>query len=116
MPRRRARGYQPAPLTSRPPFEVGNTAAARSGAWSERLVSETAEELRPRLQTVVAQALWVRPMDVDALEDYLWDRARLQRLEEWLAANGDEDATTGREYFENPAIVWLEPDSAHRAG
>jgi hypothetical protein len=28
-------------------------------------------------------------MDVDALEDYLWDRARLQRLEEWLAANGD---------------------------
>lgn len=77
------------PNGSWPPFEKGNLAGARSGAWSPRLVSETMEQLRPELQRIIDMAPWCRPIDEWALTDYLRDVARLERLEVWLEANGD---------------------------
>src|SRR5438093_1510241 len=53
------------------------------------LVSEAVEELRPKMQAVVDQATWIRPVGFDALTDYLYDQARLTRLEVWLAEHGD---------------------------
>lgn len=72
-----------------PPYEPGNLEAAKHGAWSNRLVAETVEELRPDLQRIVDQASWIMPLDAHALEDYLLDRARLTRLERWLGEHGD---------------------------
>jgi hypothetical protein len=74
----------------------GNKAAVKSGAWSADLIAETAEELRPRLQQIIDQAPWITAVDVDGLEDYLRDRARLERLERWLATNGDRYSTGKR--------------------
>lgn len=77
---------------TRPPFAAGNLAGVRSGAWSPRLVAETVEELRPDLQAIIDEAPWITALDRHAVEDYLLDRARLERLEQWLAEKGDRDA------------------------
>lgn len=79
------------PGDTRPPFAPGNLAGVRSGAWSPRLIAETVEELRPDLQSIVDAAPWIAALDRHALEDYLLDRARLARLESWLAEKGERD-------------------------
>ena len=78
-----ARGY------SWPPFERGNLAPVKSGAWSARLVAETVDELRPELQERIDASPWITALDADELDEYLRDRARLIRLERWLAEHGD---------------------------
>lgn len=81
--------HEPGRGYSWPPFEQGNKVAVKSGAWSPELVAETMEELRPALVQILERAWWITPLDRDAAEDYLRDRARLLRLERWLAENGD---------------------------
>lgn len=78
-----ARGY------SWDPFAAGNAAAVKSGAWSPALIEQTMTELRPDLAAIIEDAPWILPIDRHGLEDYLHDRARLARLERWLAENGD---------------------------
>lgn len=72
-----------------PPFEPGNAVGVRSGAWSDRLITETVDELRPQLQRIIDQAPWCRPVDELALEDFMWDLARAKRLERFLIDHGD---------------------------
>lgn len=78
-----ARGYKWADA------EPGNTLAAKSGAWSPRLVGAAMNELRPQLEAVIAEAPWCKPVDELALVDFLRDMARAEQLERWLAENGD---------------------------
>jgi hypothetical protein len=75
--------------STRPPFTEGNTVSVRSGAWSERLVAETVEELRPAMQDIIDQAPWLQAIDAWAIDDYVKDRARLLRLERWLDTYSD---------------------------
>lgn len=70
-------------------FAEGNKLSTRSGAWSPRFVTETMEELRPQLQTIIDEAPWCRPIDELALLDMLRDMARAERLERWLDKHGD---------------------------
>lgn len=72
-----------------PYFEEGNTVSAKHGAWSPRLVNETMAELKPELQAIIDGAPWIETIDQHGLLDYLRDMARLERLERWLADNGD---------------------------
>lgn len=99
-----ARGY----TKTHPPFEPGNKVAAKSGAWSEELVAETMEELRPALVQIIERCWWITPVDRDAAEDYLRDRARLLRFERWLDEVGERDDKG------EPRERWLREISALR--
>jgi hypothetical protein len=69
-----ARGY------SWPPFESGNTAAVRHGAFSTRFVDATAEELRPHLLEV---APWLdHPAFGAAVDAWIRSEARIALLAE----------------------------------
>jgi hypothetical protein len=80
------RGY------SWPPFEAGNLAAVRHGAWSPRIVDPLAEELVAAIESTVD---WWRPCDRPGVMAWARTEARCQLLAEWLADRGgdidDED-------------------------
>ncbi len=52
------------------PFQKGNTAAVKSGAFSPRKLAQVAEALRPPLAGLVEALPWVE--DIDAAEEDDW--------------------------------------------
>ena len=70
----------------RPPYERGNVAAVKSGAYSERAVRERAEALRPSLAGPLAECAWIDDADGAEVEDWLVREALVRLLTEELAA------------------------------
>lgn len=85
QPKPGARGYK------WPDAEPGNTLAVKHGGWSERLIAETIEELRPAMQRIIDQCAWLQPIDEWAISDYLYDRARLLRIRRWVEEQDDAE-------------------------
>lgn len=78
------RGY------SWPPFEIGNAAALRHGAHSQRRTQPIAEQLAGHLVTTTAP--WcASPAFAGAVSSWAWAEARLVLLREYLNEVGDLD-------------------------
>lgn len=81
------RGY------SWPPFEPGHTLSLRHGAYSPRRVEPLAAEIVEAFRG--HQPDWVAAVDDWAVWAWARTEARIQLLEEWLAAHGGDLAATG---------------------
>lgn len=67
------------------PAQPGNTLAAKSGVYSERLLRPRAEELRAELQELVPVST---AADGPAIELLAWNLARIERANAYLAEVG----------------------------
>jgi hypothetical protein len=73
-----------------PPFEVGNTASMRSGAWSERKIAPLADAIAAEL--VETSPHLGAPAFVGAVRALARAEARLQLLLDWFDDVGPVDA------------------------
>lgn len=109
------------PWDDRPPFGAGNTMAVTHGAYSERNIAETAEEIRGEL--LERFDFLADPMFQTAIERYLRPAARARRLNAWVEAVMDGEiearperkggATTGVDAI--PQRVWQALNQAETA-
>ncbi len=74
-----ARGY------SRPPFEKDNRVAAKSGAWSPRILAERADALRPTLAAPLESCEWIQDTDTAEVAAWLRAEALVRALHDTLA-------------------------------
>ncbi|MFP5450376.1 MAG: hypothetical protein ACLGG9_01360 [Thermoleophilia bacterium] len=86
-PTRRHETQGPARGYSWPPFEPGNTAAVKHGAFS-RYVGQEAEALADDLMQAAAHLV---DLDTLAVSDLALATVKVRRLAIWLEANGDLD-------------------------
>ena len=109
------------PHDERPPFGVGNRMSVTHGAWSERSIAETAEEIRAEL--LERFDFLADPLFQPAIERYLRPAARARRLNDWVEAVMDGEiearperkggATTGVDAV--PQRVWQALSQAESA-
>jgi hypothetical protein len=85
-----AEGARHRPEWSRPPFEPGNTLAARHGAFSPSIVGTRAAEVAERIAEIVPNFNESHAPTVELLAREL---ARIELADEWLDANGILDAS-----------------------
>lgn len=69
------------------PYEPGNTAALKHGAWSPAVVEPKATEI---LEAVRPTVTWWTPADEPAVQAWARTEARVQLIHEWLVERGSE--------------------------
>ncbi len=76
-------------LSSRPPFEPGNTASVRHGAVSDRMLAPVAAQLE---REIVEIAPWcARPAFAMAVRAWSWAEAQCELYRTWFAEHGLRD-------------------------
>jgi hypothetical protein len=72
------------------PFQKGNTAAVKSGAFSPRKLAQVAEALRPSLAGPVEALPWVEDIDAAEVDDWLVREALWRTLVDELMRRVEE--------------------------